>query len=88
MYSPDKFDLPLPFEAHQNPTPPMQHLTRQWQEGGEDWGELYDLQADPVETRNLWDDLAYAEARAALSLRLIAQLTAQMDESPLAEKLA
>lgn len=30
MYSPDLFDLPLPFEAHQNPTPPMRHLHNEW----------------------------------------------------------
>ncbi|SLN58881.1 Arylsulfatase [Falsiruegeria litorea R37] len=56
--------------------------------GGHDWGELYDLKADPCETRNLWDDPRYASAKAEMSMRLIQHLTAQMDESPLAQKLA
>jgi arylsulfatase A-like enzyme len=56
--------------------------------GGEDWGELYDLEADPNETHNVWDDPAYAQAKAELSLRLIAHLTLQMDESPRATRLA
>ena len=55
---------------------------------GEDWGELYDLQADPKETRNLWDDPAYAGDKAKLALRLAEHLTFQMDESPRATRLA
>ena len=55
---------------------------------GEDWGELYDLESDPQETRNLWEDPAYASDRAVLSLQLIDHLTFQMDESPRATRLA
>jgi arylsulfatase A-like enzyme len=55
---------------------------------GENWGELYDLQADPRETNNLWGNPAYAEAAATLSMRLIEHLTYQMDESPRAMRLA
>ncbi len=55
---------------------------------GETWGELYDLEADPRETRNLWDDPAYAKDKAELSLRLVEHLTFQMDESPRATRLA
>lgn len=56
--------------------------------GGQNWGELYNIVVDPRETKNLWDDPAYAEIRAMLSLRLIDHLTAQMDESPFSERLA
>jgi arylsulfatase A-like enzyme len=56
--------------------------------GGHDWGELYDLSQDPQETRNLWDEPAYADIKARLSLNLIGHLTAQMDESPRAQKQA
>ena len=56
--------------------------------GGQDWGELYDLASDPNETRNLWDDPAHAETRAHLSKRLNHHLTAQMDESPLSDRMA
>ena len=33
MYSPDEFQVPLPFEAHHNPTPPMRWLHNQWRSG-------------------------------------------------------
>jgi arylsulfatase A-like enzyme len=56
--------------------------------GGHDWGELYDLSKDPRETNNLWGDPACAETKAWLSLRLIDHLTAQMDDSPLSDRLA
>ena len=55
---------------------------------GEDWGELYDLKADPQETHNLWDDPAAASAKAELALRMVEHLTFQMDESPRANRLA
>ncbi|OED39727.1 sulfatase [Chromatiales bacterium (ex Bugula neritina AB1)] len=34
MYSPDEFDITLPFDEHKNPTPPMQWLTDNWRNGG------------------------------------------------------
>ncbi len=46
------------------------------------WGELYDLEQDPDETTNLWDDPARAGDKAALSLRLNHLLAGLMDESP------
>jgi len=54
----------------------------------QDWGELYDLKRDPNETHNRWDDADYQAIKAELSLRLINQMTQQMDTSPLAERLA
>lgn len=54
----------------------------------QDWGELYDLENDPQETHNLWDVPAYAAQRARLAERLTHLLTAQMDESPLSDRLA
>lgn len=56
--------------------------------GGEPFGELYDLRNDPDETCNLWDEPAHAATRAHLAERLNHHLTAQMDESPLADRLA
>ncbi|MEM7067620.1 MAG: sulfatase-like hydrolase/transferase [Pseudomonadota bacterium] len=52
------------------------------------WGEFYDLVADPHETNNLWHDPTYAEAKLELSLMLNNSLTKQMDESPLARRRA
>lgn len=52
------------------------------------WGELYDLQNDPSETHNLWEDEEHQQTRAYLSERLNHHLIAQMDESPLSDRLA
>ncbi len=55
---------------------------------GQPFGELYDLNTDPNETRNLWDDAEYSGIRGDLALRMNHQLTQQMDESPRALRLA
>ena len=55
---------------------------------GETWGELYDLNTDPRECNNLWDDPLAKDVRAELILRLVDHLTFQMDESPRATRLA
>jgi hypothetical protein len=55
---------------------------------GESWGELYDLEADPRETDNLWDSAAHAGIRAEMTLQLAHLLTGQMDESPVSHLLA
>ncbi|CAM3400010.1 sulfatase-like hydrolase/transferase [Occultella aeris] len=44
-------------------------------------GELYDLQADPDELTNLWDDEAYRSTRGALQEKLIDVLVATEDRS-------
>jgi len=54
----------------------------------QDWGELYDLKNDPNETNNLWDNADYASVRSELAERLTHHLTAQMDESPLSDRIA
>jgi len=54
----------------------------------QNWGELYELKVDPSETKNLWNDAEYFKVRAELSERLNHHLTAQMDESPLSERMA
>lgn len=55
---------------------------------GQEWGELYDLENDPNETRNLWDSPEHKDIRAHLSERLNHHLIAQMDESPLSDRVA
>lgn len=54
----------------------------------QDWGELYDLANDPQETHNLWDSADHFAIRAQLAERMNQHLMAQMDESPLADRLA
>ena len=55
---------------------------------GCEWGELYDLQEDPQETRNLWDDSAYAETRRALAERLVRRMMAEGESSPFPRRRA
>ncbi|MCB1088190.1 MAG: sulfatase [Verrucomicrobiae bacterium] len=50
--------------------------------------ELYDLENDPLETRNLADDPAYAEIKAGLQRQLDAWMTQQGDQGLATEKLA
>ena len=52
---------------------------------GRDGGELYDLDRDPLETRNLWDESSYAEVKVALLERLCDRLVWTMDPLPVRE---
>ncbi|KZM49271.1 sulfatase-like hydrolase/transferase [Labrenzia sp. OB1] len=54
----------------------------------QDWGELYDRQADPQETLNLWDDPEHASVRSELTERLVHMMMSTMEESPRATRLA
>ena len=52
------------------------------------WGELYDLKADPDECVNQWSNPSYAGIKAELAMGLINQLSGQMDDSPLTQRMA
>ena len=54
----------------------------------EDWGELYDLQTDPNETKNLWASSKHQTVRGELALALSHMLTRVMDESPRSVRMA
>jgi len=51
-----------------------------WQ--GCEWGELYDLENDPGELRNLWADEAYRTVREALLLDLVHTIQNHSETSP------
>lgn len=53
---------------------------------GAEWGELYDLESDPDEMRNLWYDAGTAGRRAELMERLARGMMALTDTSPLARQ--
>jgi len=52
------------------------------------WGELYDLEADPDESRNLWDDPDHSGTRSALLELLLRNMMANVDPSPHARRRA
>ena len=54
----------------------------------EDWGELYDLDTDPGETLNLWDDPELSATKAELMFALAQELTRTVDRSPIPEFVA
>ena len=50
---------------------------------GVEWGELYDLETDPGEFRNLWDDVDHREIKARLMERLLRMEIAHVDRIPM-----
>ncbi len=55
---------------------------------GEEWGELYDLKADPIEMQNLWTEPASQDVKFALIEQLAQQMMSACDRSPWPEALA
>ena len=52
------------------------------------WGELYDLQKDPLETTNLWSDPASEGLKGRLMALLAVEMMRHEDESPAPTTLA
>jgi arylsulfatase A-like enzyme len=55
---------------------------------GTGWGELYDLEADPGEFDNRWDDPAHAATRAQMTERLLLAEIEHVDRVPLPTRRA
>ncbi|UTW12600.1 sulfatase family protein [Marinobacterium rhizophilum] len=62
------------------------YLTQRWRlslRHGESWSELYDLENDPHELCNLWDNPDYQATRAELIEAMMRESIAMQDRSPL-----
>ena len=60
-------------------------ITKDWRISvyyGHDWGELYDLEKDPGELKNLWDSEEHRDAKMAMMERLVQEQIALNDTSP------
>jgi arylsulfatase A-like enzyme len=55
---------------------------------GASWGELYDLEQDPMEAHNCWHDADYAAVRASMFERLAQSMLEHVDTSPYPTALA
>ncbi|MBL0421656.1 sulfatase-like hydrolase/transferase [Ramlibacter sp. AW1] len=62
------------------------HRLSLFQEGK--WGELYDLEDDPLEERNLWDDPAHARLQSELLQELAQTMIRHADRCPRPTSLA
>lgn len=49
---------------------------------GADWGELYDLNNDPLETFNLWDEPSSQSLKQLLTMQLVQTMIGYADQSP------
>jgi arylsulfatase A-like enzyme len=73
------------------PTRARTLVTRRWRLSlydSAEWGELYDLEADPQEANNLWDDPCHTRRRSEIMERLARQLIAGNDRSPSPTRIA
>ena len=50
---------------------------------GVEWGEMYDLNADPHEMTNLWSDSAYRDTRFRLTEELLRKMIDMQENAPL-----
>ena len=57
-----------------------------WQ--GVEWGELYDVENDPGEIVNLWDDAEYANVKQTLLHRLVMSMQDHGETSPFPQSVS
>jgi hypothetical protein len=55
---------------------------------GLDWGEIYDLEEDPDQTNNLWEDPAHATVKTDLLIALNQAMLDAIEQGPWPKRLA
>lgn len=78
MYSPDDFDIRLPFSAHKNPTPPMQWLHDNWKKGG---GQLTPQTAMMLDDQPLKEAMALSAGMMAFIDDAVGEIIAALKDS-------
>lgn len=61
-------------------------VTKRWRmtyRAGETWGELFDLESDPDENVNLWDDPRHASIRTEMTEALMRKMVEMQDRAPM-----
>ncbi len=79
-------DTQRPINVFKRPQRLRTLVTKRWRmtyRHGEDWGELFDLENDPDEIVNLWDDPSHAGTRAELTDVLMRKMVDMQDRAPL-----
>ncbi len=82
MYSPDDFDVPLSYEDHENPTPPMQWLHDNWKTGG---GQATPQTATMLETQQIKEAMALTAGMIAFIDDAVGDIMATLEAMGLSE---
>lgn len=72
--------------AFEKPQRVRTYVTRSWRlslREGENWSELYDLENDPHEIRNLWDNPDYQNVKSQLIEEMLRETIRLQERSPL-----
>ena len=82
MYSPDDFEVALPFEAHKNPTPPMRWLHDNWKGEG---GQMTPQTAMMLDDRQLKEAMALSAGMMAFVDDAVGDIMASLEDAGLSD---
>lgn len=78
MYSPDDFEVTLPYDAHKNPTPPMQWLHNNWKGEGE---QMTPQTAMMLDTQQIKEAMALTAGMMAFIDDAVGDILASLEET-------
>ncbi|WP_164662209.1 sulfatase [Tropicibacter sp. Alg240-R139] len=84
MYSPDDFDVPLRYDAHKNPTPPMKWLHDQWKGVGQG-GQATPQTAMMLDDQQLKEAMALSAGMMSFIDDAVGDILASLEENGLME---